>query len=117
MTPQAEKLLAEATELELTTTGRASGEPRTVELWFAYAGGDLFFLTGDTHWRRNLEAHPNAEVRLQGRRFPVRWEPAAGDPASKARVLHLFRAKYGDAVVRQWYEGREHTVVALRALP
>ncbi|MBI2170571.1 MAG: nitroreductase family deazaflavin-dependent oxidoreductase [Chloroflexi bacterium] len=118
MTPQAEKLLTEATELDLTTTGRTSGEPRTVELWFAYDEGYVYFLTGDTHWGRNLEAHPEATLRIKRRRFNARLEPVAeAEGASvKAHIIALFRVKYGDETVGQWYAGREHTPIKLRVL-
>ncbi len=116
MTPSNERLLAEATELDLTTTGRTSGRPRTVELWFAYTSGYLYFLTSDTHWRRNLSAHPEAEVRIKRRSFKARLEPAADETAAKAQAMALFRAKYGDDVMRQWYEGRDHVPVRLRVL-
>ena len=30
----------------LTTTGRVSGEPREIEIWFALEGGSLYMLSG-----------------------------------------------------------------------
>jgi deazaflavin-dependent oxidoreductase (nitroreductase family) len=116
MRPQDERLLTETAELDLTTTGRTSGEPRTVELWFAYNEGYVYFLTGDTHWRRNLQANPDATLRVKRRRFKARLEPTAEaeGASAKAHIIALFRVKYGDETVSQWYEGREHLAVKLR---
>jgi deazaflavin-dependent oxidoreductase (nitroreductase family) len=59
--------------LELTTTGRKSGEPRTVLLTSPLQLGDTIVVVasrgGDDHhpaWFVNLEANPNVVVALQG---------------------------------------------------
>ncbi|MBI4201210.1 MAG: nitroreductase family deazaflavin-dependent oxidoreductase [Chloroflexi bacterium] len=114
MTPSDQRLITETRELDLITTGRKSGTPRVVELWYAYEKGYVYFLTSSTHWRRNLEAHPEAALQVKGRTFLGRYKPVTDAPASKEQVMALFRRKYGDQVVHQWYEGREHVVVRLR---
>ena len=57
----------------LTTTGRHTGEPRTVPL-YAWEDADRLVLVGsqggspkDPHWARNLRADPRAKVK-QGRK-------------------------------------------------
>lgn len=63
--------------LALTTTGRKSGQPRTVQLAYHRDGDDLLVVAsamGQEHhpaWRHNLEANPQAEVLLRGESFPV----------------------------------------------
>lgn len=63
--------------LSLTTIGRRSGEPRTVQLAYHRVADDLLVVASamgqDRHpaWRHNLEANPEAEVRLRGATFPV----------------------------------------------
>jgi deazaflavin-dependent oxidoreductase (nitroreductase family) len=63
--------------LALTTTGRRSGEPRTVQLAYHRDGDDLLVVASamgqERHpaWRHNLEADPRAEVLVRGESFPV----------------------------------------------
>jgi deazaflavin-dependent oxidoreductase (nitroreductase family) len=66
----------------LTTTGRVSGRPHTIEIWFARRGRTLYLLSGGgerSDWVRNLVSDPAVTVRL-GRR------DAAGLPGH-ARVV------------------------------
>jgi deazaflavin-dependent oxidoreductase (nitroreductase family) len=54
----------------LTTTGRVSGRPHTVEIWFARRDATLYLLSGGgerADWLRNLRRRPEVTVRI-GRR-------------------------------------------------
>jgi deazaflavin-dependent oxidoreductase (nitroreductase family) len=54
----------------LTTTGRVSGGPHTIEIWFALQDRTLYLLSGGgdrSDWVRNLRRDPAVTVRL-GRR-------------------------------------------------
>ena len=54
----------------LTTTGRVSGRPHTIEIWFALHDRTLYLLSGGgdrSDWVRNLLAWPQVSVRI-GRR-------------------------------------------------
>lgn len=87
--------------LALTTTGRKTGQPRTVQLAYHRDGDDLLVVASamgaDAHpaWRRNLEAHPEAEVLLRGESYPVRAtlldddEKAAVWPAVKRTIPQM----------------------------
>lgn len=51
----------------LTTTGRVSGEPREIEIWFGLRGSTVYLLSGGgerSDWVRNLLADPRVRVRL-----------------------------------------------------
>ena len=72
--------------LRLTTVGRKSGQPRTVILGYLEDGADLVTLAmngwdeGHPAWWLNLQAHPDAVVRLAGQApRPVRARPATGE--------------------------------------
>ena len=77
----------------LTTTGRRTGRPHTIEIWFAAApGARTLYLVAETgdraDWIRNLRAEPRVVVRV-GRR---QWHATArvvpeGDEADAARRL------------------------------
>src|SRR5688500_2128955 len=51
----------------LTTTGRVSGEPREIEIWFALEGATLYMLSGGgerSDWVKNLIREPEVRARL-----------------------------------------------------
>jgi deazaflavin-dependent oxidoreductase (nitroreductase family) len=59
----------------LTTTGRVSGRPHTIEIWFALAERTLYLLSGGgdrSDWVRNLQASPEVSVRIGRRDAPAR---------------------------------------------
>jgi deazaflavin-dependent oxidoreductase (nitroreductase family) len=84
----------------LTTIGRVSGRPHTIEIWFALQDRTLYLLSGGadrSDWVRNLIRHPEVTVRL-GRRdapqLPGRARPV--DPGSDEDDLarRLVTGKY-----------------------
>jgi deazaflavin-dependent oxidoreductase (nitroreductase family) len=71
--------------LLLTTTGRKTGERRTVPLLYALRG-NAFVLSGsnwgharDPAWALNLQAHPACEVQVGRTRVPCSARVAAPD--------------------------------------
>ena len=91
--------LASAQYCYLTTTGRRSGEPREIEIWFALIRRTVYLLAGGgehANWVRNLREDPRAIVQIEDEAFGVRArEPAAGEEGHTARMA-LFR-KYSTA--------------------
>lgn len=82
--------------LTLVTTGRRTGRPRPVALWFVFAGGRLYVQSGrqgHTNWYRNLLKNPRVEVRLGDLSLSARARPI-GDPREVERIHRLFRQKY-----------------------
>jgi deazaflavin-dependent oxidoreductase (nitroreductase family) len=85
--------------LYLTTTGRVSGQPREIEIWFAERAG-LFYLIAEhrehAKWVRNIQAQPQVKVRVAGRQFAAtaRVVYDDGEPQLTAAVKALFDAKY-----------------------
>ena len=72
--------------LLLTTTGRTSGQPRSVIVGYLEYGDDLVTMAmngwdeGHPSWWLNLEARPDAVVRLSGQHpRPVRARAAVGE--------------------------------------
>jgi deazaflavin-dependent oxidoreductase (nitroreductase family) len=85
----------------LTTTGRRSGLPRTIEIWFAGSGSRLYLLAenGDrAHWVRNIRADPAVLVRLGD----GTWRATAQllDPPEADLARRLVAAKF-----EPWREG------------
>ena len=86
--------------LDLTTTGRISGLPRQIEIWFVESGGKLYLLAEHFHnaqWVKNIEQDPRVSVRCGARRFRAAARPL--DPRRDAEewrtVQRLAREKYG----------------------
>ena len=86
--------------LYLTTTGRKSGLPREIEIWFVTAGERVFILAEHfrkANWVLNIEREPRVLVRLGG----IGYEASARalDPERDSADYHmaqeLSRAKYG----------------------
>jgi deazaflavin-dependent oxidoreductase (nitroreductase family) len=76
--------------LRLTTQGRRTGLERSVIIGYLEDGPDLIAIAmngwdeGDPSWWLNLQAHPDAVVRLAGRQpRPVRARPAGGQERNR----------------------------------
>jgi deazaflavin-dependent oxidoreductase (nitroreductase family) len=88
--------LASQSYCYLTTTGRVSGEPREIEIWFGLDGDTLYMLSGGrdrSDWVKNLIGQPEVTVRLGDRTFEGRARiVSSGDEDARAR--HLLLEKY-----------------------
>jgi deazaflavin-dependent oxidoreductase (nitroreductase family) len=80
----------------LTTTGRSSGLPRTVEIWFAGHGRTAYMLADGrerTHWVANILAQPAVTFRIGDRDFAGRGRVVT-DPDEAALAGELLVSKY-----------------------
>lgn len=106
--------------LELTTTGRKSGEPRTVMLTSPYQEGDDIVIVasrgGDPHhpaWFLNLRDKPDVEVSYQG--APKRrMQAVIADETERARLWPLVIAEQKRYAGYQTRTTREIPLVVLR---
>jgi deazaflavin-dependent oxidoreductase (nitroreductase family) len=76
---------------ELTTVGRRTGQPRTVELRMVYLDGKFYAASSNVqgkHWCRNMLNNPAVEVKAAGERFSCRSRQIADDQL-RVRVLTL----------------------------
>ncbi|MDQ3863187.1 MAG: nitroreductase family deazaflavin-dependent oxidoreductase [Actinomycetota bacterium] len=67
----------------LTTTGRVTGRPHEIEIWFSLVPETqtLYMLSGGgdrSDWVKNLRRDPEVEVRIAGERFGGRAREAKG---------------------------------------
>src|SRR5580698_2579848 len=111
----------EGRTIDITTTGRRSGEPRRIEIVF-YRLGDDIYLSGipgprTRDWLANLAAHPQFTFHLKHgvvADLPAEAEVIT-DPAERRRVLADFVGEFnrrhgpdsswGVADLDQWAEG------------
>lgn len=80
----------------VTTKGRRSGRPHTIEIWFAVHGSVVYLLSGDggrSDWVRNIRADPTVGLRL-GERDMICRARVVEDPAEDALARDLLLAKY-----------------------
>ena len=98
----------------LQTVGRTSGQPRTIEIWFATDGERLFLLSGGrdrAHWVRNLRANPRVRIRLGGRSLDGTSRTIEGQERDQA-AREMLAAKY-----QGWVPGRPLSAWASTSLP
>ncbi len=75
MAPRAKLIGAELTHEDycyITTVGRVSGKPHTVEIWFGAAGDTIYVLAGSGHdadFVKNAKRHPAVDVRIASTKF------------------------------------------------
>lgn len=87
----------------VTTTGRRSGRPHTIEIWFGERDGTVYLLSGGgdrSDWVRNIRKEPKVTVRLADRDRPG-VARLVDDSAEESVARHLLAAKY-----QGWREGR-----------
>lgn len=115
MTGDISAALRAADELELITTGRRSSRPHRVKVWFAYDGESLWLRTDrDADWLRNLDRDARATVRIGAHEIAVRREPVTDEATALRALIELWRAKYGQEWVADWYVERGRVPVRLR---
>src|SRR3954470_15882585 len=75
----------------LTTRGRMSGEPRTIEIWFGLIGNTVYMLAGDgpqANWVKNAIKTPQVTIRIRNRDISARAR-FVGDDAEDALARRL----------------------------
>jgi len=100
----------------VTTTGRRTGQPHRIEIWFGAHpdGGRIYLLSGGgdrSDWFRNLRAEPRIRLRIGDRE----WGTTArivDDPEEDALARRLLATKY-----QGWREGEPLSDWARTALP
>ena len=104
--------LASESYCYLTTTGRVSGEPREIEIWFALEGSTLYMLSGGrdrSDWVKNLTRTPAVSVRIAERAFDGRAR-VVGDPEEEERVRRLVFDKYAASYSGDLTEWRDSSL-------
>jgi deazaflavin-dependent oxidoreductase (nitroreductase family) len=92
----------------VTTTGRRTGNPHTIEIWFALDGRTLYLLAGggDTSdWVRNIRADGAVGLRLGEDDYIARGRVVEDpDEARKARDLVFEKYSPRNADLEEWRE-------------
>jgi deazaflavin-dependent oxidoreductase (nitroreductase family) len=97
----------------VTTTGRVSGRPHRIEIWFAYDDGRLYLLSGGgdrSDWVRNLRRNPAVELEV-GSFKGAATASLLDDAGEDSPIRRMLASKY-----QGWHEGRELSEWARTAL-
>jgi len=110
-----------STILLLTTSGRTTGEPRTVPLIYGMDGDDPVVVASKggapehPGWYRNLVKTPEVEVQILGERFRARARTTEGEERERLwRMMNGIWRHYDEYQTRT---DREIPVVVLERLP
>jgi deazaflavin-dependent oxidoreductase (nitroreductase family) len=88
----------------LTTIGRVTGRPHTIEIWFALDGTTLYMLSGShaSDWVKNVQRAPEVAVRLGQTTFAGRARvvaQAGEDALARRLVLIKYQPRSDDDLV------------------
>jgi deazaflavin-dependent oxidoreductase (nitroreductase family) len=107
--------LAKRSMCYLTTTGRVSGNPHEIEIWFAARNGKVYILSGGrdrADWVKNIAKTPAIRIRIDDQTFTgVGRIVAADDPDDRVAREALMAKYYG------WHEGQPLNSWATESLP
>ena len=83
----------------LTTTGRRTGNPHTIEIWFAVDRDVVYVMAGGretSDWVQNLVANPMVRLQIDEHDWDPQARLVAAGTEEDARVRHLLREKYAN---------------------
>lgn len=102
----------------LETTGRRTGRPHEIEIWYAVRGDTICLLSGGgdrADWVQNLRVNPTVRVRIKGQWFDGTAREIAGTAAEQG-AREAVAAKYyewtGGPLPNDW--ARESLPVAIQ---
>lgn len=105
--------------IDITTTGRKSGQPRRIEIWFHNLAGKLYITgtPGTRDWYANLVAHPSFTFHLKEgvtADLPARAIPIT-DPAERRAILEQIVKRVNSSTdLERWVEASPLVEVQLQ---
>jgi deazaflavin-dependent oxidoreductase (nitroreductase family) len=111
--------LADLDYCYVTTTGRNSGRPHTIEIWFALYEGRAYLLSGggdQSDWVRNIRVNPTVGLRIGDRDFLAR-SYVVSDPEEDGLARDLLVGKYSSRYSGDLEEWRRTSLPIAIELP
>jgi deazaflavin-dependent oxidoreductase (nitroreductase family) len=106
--------------VHLTTTGRMSGKPHTVEIWFALRNEKVYLSHEgkETDWMKNIKKHSQVSFEIGGKNFNgnAHYLEDGTEEAWTGKVA-LYEKYYGRAtkeVIEDWFSLSRLLVVETR---
>ena len=96
MQDQVKRALERDRTIDITTTGRRSGQPRRIEIWFHNLDGQIYITgsPGSRDWYANLQAHPDFTFHLKQSAtadLPARATPITEEGERRRILAQLLR--------------------------
>ena len=91
-------------QIEITITGRKSGKPISIPVWFVSEDDTLYLLPvqgSDTQWYKNVLKKPTIGIDARGTLAEFKAVPIT-DPQQVSSVVEKFRAKYASDVKKYY---------------
>jgi deazaflavin-dependent oxidoreductase (nitroreductase family) len=104
--------LQDKNEVDLTVTGRKSGNESSRPIWFVEDGDRLLLLPvsgSSSNWYRNLVKTPEIRLAADGAELRGTAKPIE-DAAGVSDTLEKFGAKYGADKVQEYYPNQDAAV-------
>jgi deazaflavin-dependent oxidoreductase (nitroreductase family) len=109
----------------LTTTGRASGRPHTIEIWFVAHEGSAYLMAGDgrSDWVQNLRRDPHVRLRIDDVEVDAVARVVDDDaqdprqPVVRERMADKYDEREADGSLSTWARRAVVVEVAVRDAP
>jgi len=101
------RALEKAKELKISVTGRNTGKPITLPVWFVHENDTLWLLPvngSKTQWYQNLLKNPAITIRV-GREERTLNAQALKTAATVGNVIQSFQQKYKPEMIAKFYPG------------
>jgi deazaflavin-dependent oxidoreductase (nitroreductase family) len=90
----------------VTTVGRRTGKPHTIEIWFAARNDTLYILAGggqNADWVQNIETDPSAVVKIGDHAYRGTGRIVSEkDEAARARTLIPTKYAHREDGLEEW---------------
>lgn len=106
--------LSQYREINITVTGRKSGRPISIPVWFVLDDERLYLLPvsgSDTQWYKNVLTNPSIRIDAGGAEGKFKAAPLT-DAKQVSSVVEKFRKKYGAGDVKKYYSKFDVAVLA-----
>lgn len=103
----------------VTTIGRTSRDPHTIQIWFVLHEGRVYLLSGggdQSDWVRNIRVNPTVGLRIGDRDFLARGH-LVEDPDEDTMARELLVEKYRSRTTDDLEEWRRTALVVAIELP
>ena len=107
--------LADEDMCYLTTTGRMTGGPHEIEIWFGIREGTLFMLSGGgdaADWVKNIKKDPRVRLRINTQTAALKARLVKPGTREDTVARELLDGKY-----MSWRQGKKLSSWARGALP
>lgn len=121
MSDDVRRALEQDRVIDITTTGRTSGQPRRIEIWYHNLGGRLYVTgrPGPRSWYANLVANPELTFHLKRSvqaDLPARARPIIEADERREVLSKILERIQMAGQIEQWVEGAPLVEVKLGSL-